>query len=161
MSGHQGFIEVEGVSLATLTTLTYVQLVPGDDHPITILGWGVGFNGGDVTDIPIQCRLQVQTTAGTSSARVIAQHNKARSDAFDTAGLSAFTVEPTKPGGTAGQWPAKFVHPTSGGYEIWYPVGREPGSDGGTTPDRIGLEIISGVLAATLTDTSAWIYFED
>ncbi len=154
MSGHYGYIEDEDESLATATILTIVQLVTAANNPIEIVAWGVGFDSIVAGDEPIRCRLQLQTSAGTSAASTIQQHRGSRADGFDTSGLENFTVEPSK--GIA--WATKLVHPTSGGYEIWYPRDARPEvADSG----RVGVEVISGTLASTLDDVSAFIIFEE
>ena len=87
MSGHIGYIEDEDEVLATATTLTMLQLVAAANHPIIILAWGVSFDSEAAGDEPIKCRLQIQTSAGTSGASTVQQWNKSRSDTFDTTGL--------------------------------------------------------------------------
>lgn len=154
MSGHYGYVEDEDEVLATATTLTLVQLVAATNAPITIVAWGVGFDSLVAADEPIRCRLQVQTSAGTSVASVIQQHQRSRTDVFATAGRENFTVEPSK--GVA--WPTKLVHPTSGGYEIWYPRDARPEV---ADTERVGVEVISGTLSASLDDVSGFIIFEE
>ncbi len=67
MSGVRGFMEVSGLTIAANTTETLIQLLAGTNHPITILGWSVGFNSVAAADEPIGCQLLIQTTAGTAA----------------------------------------------------------------------------------------------
>ena len=153
MSKH-GFIEDSGITLAAATTLTLVQAVAGTNHGIEIVAWGVGFNSVAAADEPIMCRLQIQTTAGTSSASTQINHRNHALDGhetFDTTGRDAFTGEPTKDT----NFPTRLVHPTSG-YEIWFPFKEEINIG---SAERIGLEVISGVLASSLDQVSGFIYF--
>ena len=152
----RGFIEDSAVTLATGTTLTLVQLVAATNHGITIIAWGVGFNSVTAADEPIQCRLQIQTSAGTSAASTQINHRNHALDGhetFATTGRDAFTGEPTKDT----NFPTRLVHPTSG-YEIWFPVDDE--IDIGSA-ERIGLEVISGALASSLDQVSGFIDFEE
>ncbi len=150
----RAFIEDSGVDLATATTLTLVQLVAATNHGITIVGWGVGFNSIAAADEPIACRLQIQTSAGTSGASTKINHRNHALDGhetLDTTGRDLFTVEPSKDT----NFPTRMIHPSSG-FEIWFPEGDEVviGS-----AERIGLEVISGVLNATLDEVSGFIDF--
>lgn len=152
----KGFIEDTAITLATATTLTLVQLVAGTNHGITILGWTVGFNGIVAADEAVGARLQIQTTAGTSSASTQINHMNHSLDGhetFDTTGRDAFTGEPTKDT----NFPTKMIHPTQG-YEMWFPVDARPviGS-----AERIGIEVISNVLSASLDQVTAAIYFSE
>ena len=152
----RGFIEDSGITLATGTTLTLVQLVAATNHGITIVAWGVGFNSVAAADEPVQCRLQIQTTAGTSGASTKINHRNHALDGhetFDTTGRDLFTVEPSKDT----NFPTRLIHPSSG-YEIWFPEGDE--IDIGSA-ERIGLEVISGVLNASLVKVSGFIDFEE
>ena len=152
----EGFIEDSAISLAAETTLTLVQLVAATNHGIEIQAWGVGFNSVAAADEPIQCRLQIQTSAGTSGASTQINHRNHALDGhetFDTTGRDAFTVEPSKDT----NFPTRLVHPTSG-YEIWFPFKEE--IDIGSV-ERIGLEVISGALNATLDKVSGFIYFDE
>ncbi len=152
--GKRGFIEDSAISLAAATTKTLVQLVAATNHGITIVSFGVGFNSIAAGDEPIQCRLQIQTSAGTSGASTKINHRNHALDGhetFDTTGRDLFTVEPSKDT----NFPTRLIHPTSG-FEIWYPEGGpiEIGS-----AERIGLEVISGTLNITLTKASGFIDF--
>ncbi len=152
-----GYIQDKGEVLATGTTLTLVQLLAATAHPITILGWGVGFNSVAAADEPILCRLRIQTSAGTSGTGTIEQQDRQHNTTFDTAALIDFTAEPTDGGDLVDVWPTKMVHPSSG-YELWYPEGKEPKI---AAAERLGLQVISGVLAASLDEVSGFIFFEE
>ena len=150
----RAFIEDSGISVVAETTKTLVQLVAATNHGITIVAWGVGFNSVAAADEPIACRLQIQTTAGTSGASTQINHRNHSLDGhetIDTTGRDAFTVEPSKDT----NFPTRLVHPTSG-YEIWFPEGDEIviGS-----AERIGLEVVPGALASTLDQVSGFIDF--
>ncbi len=153
MSGHRGFIEDSGEVLATATVLTLVQLVTAANHPIVILGWGVSFNSIVSTDEPIGVRLQIQTSAGTSSGGTIGQSVQSRTDTFDTSALIDFTAEPTK----GENFPTRMIHAQSG-FELWYPQSREIEVADST---RIGLEVTSNVLSASLDQVAGFIHFEE
>ena len=152
-----GFIQDKSEVLATGSTLTIVQLVAGTNHPISILGWGVGFNSVAAADEPILCRLRIQTSAGTSGTGTIEQQDRQHNATFDTSALIDFTAEPTDGGDLVDVWPTKMVHPSSG-YELWYPEGKEPTI---ATAERVGLQVISGVLATSLDEVSGFIFFEE
>lgn len=151
-----GFIETSAITLATGTTLTLVQLVAATNHGITVVGWSVGFNSIVAADESVGCRLQIQTTAGTSSASTKINHmdhSKDGHESFDTTGRDAFTVEPTKDT----NFPTKMIHPTQG-YELWFPTDARPKIG---SAERIGIEVISNVLSASLDQVTAAIYFEE
>lgn len=151
-----GFIEDSGILLATGTTLTLVQLVAGANHGITIYGWTVGFNSIVAADEAVGARLQIQTTAGTSDASTQINHMNHALDGhetFDTTGRDAFTVDPSKDT----NFPTKMIHPTQG-YEIWFPADARPQIG---AAERIGIEVISNVLSASLDQVTAAIYFKE
>ena len=152
----RAFIQDSGISVVAETAKTLVQLVAGTNHGITIVAWGVGFNSVAAADEPIACRLQIQTSAGTSSASTQIDHRNHALDGnetIDTAGRDAFTVEPSKDT----NFPTRLVHPTSG-YEIWFPEDDEIKIG---SAERIGLEVVPGVLNVTLDQVAGFIDFDE
>ncbi len=152
----KGHIQNSGITVVAETVETLVQLVAATNHGIEIVAWGVGFNSVAAADEPIACRLQIQTTAGTSSASTKIDHRNHALDGhetFDTTGRDLFTVEPTKDT----NFPTVMVHPTSG-YEIWFPYKEEIEIGSG---ERIGLEITPGALNVSLDQVTGFIYFNE
>ncbi len=151
-----GFIEAADMSLATGATKTLVQLVAGTNHGLEVVAVVIGFNSLVAADEAIACRLQIQTSAGTSSASTKINHMNHSLDGhetFDTAGRDAFTVEPSKDT----NYPTSMIHPTQG-YELWCPWDARPiiGS-----AERIGIEVIAGALSVSLDEVTAAIYFKE
>ena len=151
----RGFMEVSALTVTAAETLTLIQLLAGTNHPITILGWSVGFNSVAAADEPIACQLLIQTTAGTAAgSTTVRQRDRTQSVTFDTSGkVGDYSAEPTP----SDQFPVKMVHPSSG-YEIWYP---EKKGIVIASAERIGLRIISGALNVSLDQVSASIDFQE
>jgi hypothetical protein len=148
-------MEVSGLSVVSATAVTFIQIVAATNHPISILGWGMSFNGIVATDDPIGVQLLIQTTAGTATgSTTIRSRVRTESVTYDTTGkVGAYSAEPT----ASDQFPMRMVHPQSG-FEIWLPEKREIIIAAG---NRIGLRAVPGTLNATLDPGAAFLDFEE
>lgn len=139
---------------ATGTALkTLLQLVTASTTPATIIEWGISFDGTSSSAVPIEVRLQRQTTAGTTGAGGGAgQINKVGTPASLPAAnttsqigpAGTWTTEPTA-SDILGTWK---VPPTSG-IVLQYPLGREITLDVST---RLAIVTVSAATA------NAWPY---
>ncbi len=143
MSGVKLQVEDEQ-TLATVTTKTLLQLVAATNHPIVVIGWGISFNSIAAADPAVAVRPQIQTSAGTSAdySASIRRRDRLQAGTLDVTARNAFTVEPSK----TDDYPTVFV-PAQSGYEVWWP---EEGWIVLAAGERLGLEMISGTLAASI-----------
>lgn len=139
---------------ATGTALkTLVQLVTASTTPATIVEVGIGFDGTSASAVPIEVRLQRQTSAGTTGTGGGAgQINKVSYPSSTPANLTTSTIGPagawtTEP--TASDILASWKVPATSGMVIQYPLGREPTMDVST---RLGLVTVSAA------SVNAWWY---
>ncbi len=141
-------------TLATGTTLTLLQLVAATNHAIVVVGWGISFNSVEAAAPAVAVRPQIQTDAGTSAdySSSIRRRDRLQTGTLDVTVLNAFSVEPSK----TDDYPTVFV-PAQSGYEVWWPeagwITLAPG-------ERLGLEMISGTLSASI-QAAGYLAFDE
>ena len=136
-------------ALVAATAQTLVQLIAAANHGITILGWGVFFDGISPTAEPVQIELARQTTAGTASSLTLVKYNDSNGDSLDTTAQQDVTAEPTK----GDVLDVAECHPQAS-IQKYYPYGKEPKVGAG---DRIGLICT----APAAVNARVWILFEE
>ncbi len=121
------------VFAATAGAKTVLNVIAGANQPVTIVEWGVSFDGVTASAVPATVELcqSTQATAGTSaaSAPALVQVGGRSITAQPTSGHN-YTVEPTVLTVVEQLYVAQFM----GVYVKQYPLGLEPDSDlsGGT-----------------------------
>lgn len=120
------------VAMQTTTRRTVLQVVaPQSPAGRTIIhGWGVAFQGTNVSDAPVLITVLRQTTAGTgltsyaaasSPQQFISRKNSLDTEVYQTSVLVGIgSAEPT-----AGDFLENFYVQPQLGYRIWYPQGKE------------------------------------
>lgn len=118
---------------ATAGAKTVLNLIAGANQPVSIVEWGVSFDGVTASAVPALVELcqSTQATAGTGAASppAIVQASGRPVTAQPTTGHN-YTAEPT----ALTVIEHKLVPQFMGTYEKQYPLGFEPESDlsGGT-----------------------------
>lgn len=127
------YIARNTVFAATAGAKTALNLIAGANQPITILEWGISFDGVTASAVPATVELcqSTQATAGTSaaSAPAIVQVGGRTITAQPTTGHN-YTAEPT----VLTVIEQFFVPQFMGQFVKQYPLGLEPDTDlsGGT-----------------------------
>jgi hypothetical protein len=138
-------------ALAAATAETLVQLRGVTTAKLSIVAWGVSFDGISGTDAPVVVDLLFQTTDGTASAATEVSLNPDQPTALAT-GFHSFSAEPT-PGGIIESYE---IHPQGGLFVREYPPGREPVVTNATT-SRIGIR----ATAPAAVNAVAWIQWDE
>ena len=120
MAGLKGYSASAENALAAATAETLLQLVAATNKPVKVKGWGVYFDGTSVTAEPVQVTVNLQSSAGTSSAGTVTPLDSHDARVMETTALVSFTAEPT----TGVVLDMAEVHP-QGSYEVIYPDGWE------------------------------------
>ena len=121
------------IALTAATAKTVIQLIAASGHRVTILGWGVFFDGTSAAAEPVQVDVIRQTSAGTGGdALTLQKFDDSIADALATTALS--DIDGSEPTGSVILDVAE-VHPQAG-YEIMYPFGQEIIIGAG---DRVGI----------------------
>ncbi len=121
------------VFAATTGAKTVLNVIAGANQPVTVIEWGVSFDGVTASAVPATVELcqSTQATAGTSGGSVpaIVQTSGRAITAQHTSGHN-YTAEPT----ALTVIEQVFVPQFMGVYVKQYPLGLEPDSDlsGGT-----------------------------
>ena len=127
------YLAKNNVFAATTGAKTVLNLIAGANQPITIIEWGVSFDGVTSSAIPATVELcqSTQATAGTVGATPPAVVQlSGRVIAIQATSQHNYTAEPT----VLTPIESKFVPQFMGTYEKQYPLGQEPDCDlsGGT-----------------------------
>lgn len=117
---------------ATTGTKTVLNVISGANQPISIIEFGISFDGVTSSAVPAKVYLSQSTQAGAGTAGVtptIVQESGRLITAQPTAGAN-YTVEPT----AITVLEPFFVPQYMGTFVKQYPLGQEPDSDlsGGT-----------------------------
>lgn len=153
MSGVKLIVE-DQQTLATAETKTLLQLVAATNHSLVVVGWGISFNSVEAAAPAVAVRPQIQTSAGTSGdySSSIRRRDRLQTGTLDVTARNAFTVEPSK----TDDYPTTFV-PAQSGYEVWWP---EEGWIILGAGERLGLEMISGTLSASI-QAAGYLAFDE
>lgn len=128
---------------------TVLQLITTSTDRIRIVEWGVLFDGVSSSAVPVEVRLQRQTSAGTTPVALATNYDVIALDpASPTASVTAkkgiWAAEPTMSGII---WAGK-VSPTSG-LVIQKPLGQEP---------VIAVSSFVGIVVNAAAAVNAWAY---
>lgn len=139
------------VAMQTTTRRTILQVLAPQGPPVgrcIIHGWGVAFQGTNVSDAPVLVTVLRQSTAGTgltsysaasSPQQFISRKNSLDTETYQTTALVGIgSAEPT-----AGDFLENFYVQPQLGYRIWFPQGKEIIVPNGT---RVGFCITTGAL---------------
>jgi hypothetical protein len=144
-----GVATIAEQALAAATPETVLQLVAAANHRVTLLRWGVFFDGVSGSAEPVQVRLVRQTSEGSSSANTPAKMDDSIAETLLTTARDTFTVEASD----GDVLDLAEVHPQSS-YEVIFPLGQEPIIGGG---DRLGIECT----APAIVNVRAKMVFEE
>lgn len=87
-------VNVRREALGAATAETILQVVASANRGLSVVRWGVGFNGVAATDAPVQVDLLRVTSAGSSAAFTPLKTDP-YSDAAMATARTAHTAEPT------------------------------------------------------------------
>lgn len=121
------------IALTAATAKTVLQLIAASGHRVTVLGWGVFFDGTSASAEPVQVDVLRQTSAGTGGdALTLQKFDDSIADSLATTALD--DIDGSEPTGSTILDMAE-VHPQAS-YEVMYPFGQEIIIGAG---DRLGI----------------------
>jgi len=132
---------------------TVLQLVAGV-IPITLVEWGISYDGTNSAHTPARTKLIRQTTAGTMTAEANQpiKYNSVETAAFATVRVAA-TAEPTL---TTDIYDNHQITPIGGLFVKQWPLGREVIMQPG---ERVAVMVVAGLGSAA--SALAFIDFEE
>jgi len=131
----------EKVRFSLTTGRTGLQLHAGV-IPVTLLEWGVSFDGTNSSATPAQVRLVRQTTGGTmTQVGTGIEYNSAETASFASFRVFA-TAEPTA---TTDVYDSHLVTPVGGLFAKQWPLGRDVVLQPG---ERVGVFVLAGASSA-------------
>lgn len=142
-------VTVSGEALAAATVETIAQIVAPAARRLTLVRWGVSFNGADVTKVPVRVELLRLTSAGSSSAFTPVKMDPTDEAATATARV-AHTVEPT----ASDVLEVHFVTPAGGNLIEYYGPEERPTVQ---ASGRLGIR----VLANDAVNVNCFLTFEE
>lgn len=137
-------VQTGSVALSASATKSLWLLNPVT-NPITICEFSVSSDGSSA-QTAVRVDLYVATTIGSpaGTAGTVAKWSDQSLPAATTTALTALTAEPTT---VTVLW-SWFLTPFGGLLDIQYPLGREPGTAGGATTNRLGLRCVTPAAVA-------------
>jgi hypothetical protein len=109
------------ITLAAATVESIIEVTAPTNTRLLVIAWGISFDSILVTDEPVEVTLARKSVAGTGGTAATARD--LNEDATGTVQSSA-QISRTAEGTVTYDFQPRNIHP-QGGFEIWYPEGKE------------------------------------